>query len=170
MPALLLVVLSLVMMAARVAAPFGQRIEGRELLVVRLSFVERVLFHRSGLYAFGVILLLVGVTGLLPVPFQVLAVLACYGVLTIPVRYRLTDAGIGLNNVVFRRWSEFNGVDVSSRAITLRGRPGNGRFTVRLLSAHKSEPLRAIRRHIRAETTNGAAVGKGGHRVKRAHV
>ncbi len=150
MPALVLVVSSLLVMVVRVAAPLGQTVEGQELLTVRLGLRERLLYHRSGLYAFGLILLLLGLAGLLPYQFQLLAVLACYGVLMIPVRYRLTSAGVGVNAVVFRRWSEFGGITTSPRAITLRGRPGNGRFALRLLVSHQPEALAVIRRHVRA--------------------
>lgn len=150
MPALLLVVSSLLVMVVRVAAPLGQPATGQELLIVRLGLRERLLYHRSGLYAFGLILLLLGLAGLVPYQLQVLAVLACYGVLTIPVRYRLTSEGVGANGVVFRRWAEFDGVETSARAIILRGRPGNGRFALRLFTSHQPEALAVIRRRMRA--------------------
>lgn len=166
MPALLLVVFSLLLMLARVAAPFGRAPLGRPLLTVRLGLPERVLYHRSGLYAFGAILLLVSVGGLLSTPFLLLAVLACYGVLTVPVRYRLTSDGIGVNTVVFRRWSEFGAVDANARAITLRGTPGSGRFTVRLLAAHQSDALAVIRRHVAAAGAPARERGKRGRPVR----
>jgi hypothetical protein len=169
MPALLLIVLSLLLMVVRVAAPLGRSSEGRVQLVITLGLRERLLYHRTGLYAFGVILLLVALARLLSTQLQIIAVLACYGVLMIPVRYRFTTAGVGVNNVVFRRWSEFEGVERAARSITLRGAPGNGRFVLRLLGAHRDEALAVVRRHVRAEGQAPPSAGrKGGSRNRHA--
>ncbi len=149
MAAVALVVSSLILMLCRTVAPFGQRVEGQELLTVRLGLRERIVYHRRGLYAFGVILLVLAAGGLLSRPLQVLAVLACYGVLLIPLRYRLTSVGVAVNNVVFRRWSEFAEVDVTPRALTLRGRPGYRPFTLRLLAQHQPAALAVVRRQLR---------------------
>jgi len=56
---------------------------------------------------------------------------------------------VGVNGVVFRRWSEFDGVEASRRAITLPGRAGRARFTLRLLAAHQAGALDIIRRQVR---------------------
>src|SRR5215213_1269881 len=124
MAALLLVTCSLLIMLARVAGPIGQPAEGRELRVVALGLRERVLYHRTGLYAFGAILLLLAATRLLSPTLQLLAVLACYAVLMVPIRYRFTSAGVAVNRVVFRRWREFAAVEAGRRSLTLRGVPG----------------------------------------------
>lgn len=171
MPALVLVVLSLLVMVGRVAAPLGQRAEGQELLVVRLGPRERMLYHRTGLYAFGVILLLLALTGLLRYQFQILAIVACYGVLTAPVRYRLTTTGLGVNGVVFRRWPEFCQVETSAHAITLHGTPGNGRFTLRLLRANQTEALRVIERQLHLPAALGGKVAgkkRGGKTINQS--
>ena len=165
MPALLLVTLSLLTLVVRVAAPLGRPSEGRVQHVVTLNLRERLLYHRTGLYAFGVILLLVALARLLSPQLQIIAVLACYAVVMIPIRYRFTTDGVGVNTVVFRRWSEFESVEQATRSITLRGAPGNGRLVLRLLSAHQEQALAAARRHIRGERrTPPRAARKGGNR------
>ncbi len=162
MAAVALVASSLILILCRTVAPFGQRVAGRELLTVRLGLRERILYHRTGLYAFAVILLLLAAGGLLSSPLQLLAVLACYGVLLIPVRYRLTSAGVAVNNVVFRRWSEFAAVDVTPRALTLRARPGYRPFTLRLLAEHQPAALAVVRRQLRLAAADDApAAGRG---------
>src|SRR5205814_2068280 len=117
----------------------------------------------SGLYAFALILLLLVLGGLVTPTVELLAILGVYAVLMLPIRYRFTTAGVAVNSVVFRRWSEFEGVEVSPRALTLRGRPGNGRLTLRLLSADQPHALALIRRHLRAEPAQaGTRERKGG--------
>lgn len=166
MAAVVLVVSSLLLMLCRTVVPFGQQVEGRELLTVRLGLRERILYHRTGLYAFAAILLLLAAGGVLSRPVQVLAMLAGYGVLLIPVRYRLTTAGIAVNNVVFRRWSEFAGVGVTARAVTLHGRPGHRRFTVRVLPEHQPAVLAVI--HRRVSPAEPERARRGGRRARRA--
>jgi hypothetical protein len=158
MAALLLVVLSLLLMLSRVAAPFGQRIEGRETETIVLSFRERMLYHRSGLYAFGVILLLLAFARLLSVPMQLLAVAGCYAVLIVPVRYRFTSEGIGVNGVVFRRWRDFTAIEEGPRYLTLTGAPDTRAFTLRVSGRHREEALRLLRRFVRG-TAPGSARG-----------
>jgi hypothetical protein len=166
MAALLLVVLSLLLMLSRVTAPFGQKIEGRETDAIVLGFRERMLYHRSGLYAFGVILLLLAVARLLSTPMQLLAVAGCYAVLMVPIRYRFTNEGIGVNGVVFRRWREFASIEEDGRSLTLTGSSGTRAFTLRVSGRHREEALRLLRRFVRgtaSERARGALKRRSQH-------
>src|SRR5215204_5640593 len=169
MAALLLVLLSLLVMLSRVTGPVGQRVDGREEGVIMLGVRERVRYHRTGLYAFAVILLLLAATRLLSMPMQVLAVAACYAVLMVPIRYRFTSVGVAVNRVVFRRWDEFSGVDRGERSVTLVGTDGHAALTLRLLGAHQDEVLALIRRHVRIEAGAAPVPKKGGRPTKRHH-
>ena len=168
---LLLVALSLGFMVFRVYAPRPQRVPGTPLRTIALGLRERMLLQRKNLYALAAILVVGAVGGWLSLPIELVAIVAAYGVLTIPVRYRLTSDGVALNRVVFRPWREFAGYQVGGRQITLDGRPGNRRFVLQLLADHQALALPLVRSYL---PPSGAAAHapaeepeKGG--ARRAH-
>lgn len=144
--AYLLVGAMLSVMAARVAGPFGQRPSGRVLAEHRLSVRERLLLHRTSMYAIGAVLLAGALTGSVPRVAELIGILGALGiVLRLRATYVFTDEGVGLNAVVFRRWSEFAGVDETRGALRLRGRPTMGDFSVvSLPGAARQRVLRVI--------------------------
>ncbi len=168
MPGLVLLVLSLGFMLFRVTSPSGQKSQGRPLRTVSLSLLERVRYQRTNLFAIGVILVLGAVGHWITTPFELLAIVAVYGILLIPVRYQITTEGVGVNRVVFRRWCEFASYTTSPRQILLQGRSGNGRFAIRLLPAHQLEVLPIVRHYVTpdAGTTSpvAATTRQGGAR------
>jgi hypothetical protein len=161
--ATLLVAAMLSIMAARVAGPFGagQRLQqGRPVVEHRLDFRERLLLHRHSVYALGLVLVLGAVTGAIPRAVELVGILGAIGIAAgVPVAYRLTEHGIGLNGVVFRPWSELGAVEDTSRGLTLRGRAGAGDFKIICLRGTARAALRrqAARRTGRGET--GAEAG-----------
>ncbi len=155
MPALALLGASLLLLLMRVWLPHGQSPAGRAVAEVRLGFRERMLLQRTNLYAFGLILLLLAVSGAVPYLFELIAIAFAYGILSIPVRYRFTSDGVGLNNVVFRRWSEFRGFVPGARSIRLQGAEGMRDFHVRLLAGHQAPALDVVRRHVRQDLQRG---------------
>jgi hypothetical protein len=136
----------LCIMAARVAGPFGQRAQGAVLLEQRLGFRDRLLLHRHSLYALGAVLLMGAVTGAVSRTTELIGMLGAFAiVLGVPAVYRLTEKGVGLNNVVFRGWSEFAGVEETRTGLRLTGKPEMGAFTV---ICRAGEPRDALRRRI----------------------
>src|SRR5262249_20470086 len=123
----------LAVMLMRVFLPLGQRTAGTERAVFALGLKERLLYQRTNIYAIGAVLVLTALTGLISVPIELVVFAAVLAILMIPVRYRLTDQGIGLNNVVFRRWDEFEDLDIGGRSVRLLGKEGAADFTVRAL-------------------------------------
>ncbi|MGI8553199.1 MAG: hypothetical protein ACR2PL_20800 [Dehalococcoidia bacterium] len=163
MAGLFLLLLSLGWMVFRVAPARRATVEGKPLLTVPLTYRERLAFQRVNLVCLGLILLLGAIGKWFSLPFELLAIMAAYGILLLPVRYQITSQGIALNRVVFRRWNDFATVEGTARQIMLAGRPGSSRFIVRLPAARQTEILPLIRRFVpRFEPRPAAAPMKGG--------
>lgn len=139
----------LIIMLMRVALPFGTKAEGGLVKEIRLSFWERLLFHRVSIYAIGLVLLITALSGLLSRPLELVVVLAVFAVLLVPVRYIMTTQGVGLNNVVFRPWADFTGVEATRRRLRLIARSGLRPFDLHLLGNRQEETLGALRRFIK---------------------
>jgi len=150
----IVVALSLAFMLMRVVAPYGAKVQGKPVREVVLNYRERMTMQRLNLCALAVILLLGVVGRWIQLPYEILAIVAAYGILMVPVRYRLTTEGIALNRVVFRRWSEFGEMEVSPQRIVLRGRPGNGRLTLWLRDAHQRDVLPLLRRYVQSQSSS----------------
>ena len=107
-------------------------------------------------------MLLTALGGLSSPLVEMVVVLAVLAILCIPVRYRFTDEGIGLNNVVFRQWDEFQGLTTGPRGYVLLGDHGAANFTI----------LVSPRRHPDLAAAIEGALGHGGRsarqRVKRS--
>src|SRR5207237_10477277 len=118
----------------------------------------------------GVLLVLGAIGRWVAFPFELVAIVAAYGVLMVPVRYSLTTEGVGLNRVVFRPWQEFAGYSASSRQLVLEGRPGNGRFAIPLLAERQPAVLPVLRNYLAPAVPtagDGRDAEEGGSR--RAH-
>jgi hypothetical protein len=124
MPVILLLALMLTLTAMRVFMPIGAKVEGKPFGVLTLTFRERMLMQRTNMYLVGAVILLGAVTGMLTGPLETVAVLAMFGILTIPARYRFTSEGVAMNNVVFRRWSEFSGYREERSRLVLEAKEG----------------------------------------------
>jgi len=144
---LLPIVATILIAFARVTAVRGARIEGKDEVVVTLSLIEKIAYHRFSIYSLAFLMLLGSATGAVHATAEGLAFVAVLALLSRPVRYRVTSAGIAINNVVFRSWSEFSGYE-SKRTLRLVGKPGNGRFDVRLSGKHRSVAQAAVARHL----------------------
>lgn len=124
MPLVLLLTVMLSITAMRVFIPIPAKVEGKELGRITLSFRERLLMQRTNVYLVGAVVLLGAITGMLTGPLETVALLAMFAILTIPARYRFTSEGVALNNVVFRRWSEFSGYREERSRIVLEAKEG----------------------------------------------
>ena len=149
---------------ARVRSISGTRVEGRDEAVVMLSLTEKIAYHRVSIYSLAALTLLGAVSGTVQASMELVAFAAVAGLLTMPVRYRITSAGIAINNVVFRSWSEFSGYDSSKRSVRLVGKPGNGRFDVRVTGEHRAAAQKAIARHLRS-VADVAPTASSGRRI-----
>src|SRR6266567_8562382 len=120
----LLVGCFLILMFARTVLPFGVASEGNLLAKVSLSFRERLLTQRMNMYALGALLLLAAIGQWFSTPVIVVLILLSFAIVNLPAHYKFTSQGIGLNNVTFRKWKEFEYVRVHGARVTLVPRKG----------------------------------------------
>lgn len=113
-----------VLMLLRKALPFGVKSEGKETATVSLRFGERMLMHRMDMYALAFLLLLSAIGQWFPLGIELLLIVVALGIINFPMRYHFTTSGFAYNNVVFRRWKEFEYVRVQGSKITLMPRQG----------------------------------------------
>ncbi len=160
----------LIIMLSRAVVPIGAKPAGRPLAAVMLSWRERLLYHRIGIYTIGAALLLGIAGGWLPPGSTLWIVLAALAITLIPLRYIFTDRGVGLNNVVFRPWEELAGFQISRTAIVLIGKPGRAGLRLPLLPSHREEVRRILVRFLPDITTplrSGQARHSAGRVAKR---
>lgn len=146
----------LIVMLLRVALPFGADVAGKPQADVTLTYREKLLLHRINIYAIGAVMLLSAIGGLLTGLFAPLLVLGTFVILTLPHRYRFTTTGVAFNNVVFRRWDEFESFEAREREIRLLPKAGVRSFSVRVLRANQQPALAIIRRHLSPLAREGA--------------
>jgi hypothetical protein len=165
MPVLILFGSMLLIMLMRVFLPIGVRPKGKVEKTSYLSLPERALLQRVNMYSIGAVLLLMSVTGTISTTVEVVVVIAALVILALPMRYLLTNEGIGINNVVFRPWTEFVGFRIEPRRIVLIGKEGLRPLSLSLLGAHQRELLPVLRRHL-SEAKAGKAVSPSGGRPR----
>lgn len=160
----------LVLMMLRVAMPFGVRIDGQPVGRTTLSLGERVRLQRTNVYAIGGFMLLVAASGGLPLLAEMVVMAAVAAILSIPARYILTDAGIALNHVVFRPWSEFTHFVVEPGGVRLEPRTGVRPFKLVLAPAKAQSLIPVLKRFLpaRAPASAGRGIGRRTLGVRRA--
>ncbi|WP_245688582.1 ammonium transporter [Thermogemmatispora onikobensis] len=137
-----------VIMFLRIGLPFGVEAAGRTVARVRLSFRERLLWHRADMYALGAVLLLSAIGGWFPTTLELVLILMALAIVNLPVHYRLTDRGIACNNVFFRPWEEFEYATLRGWKLTLIPRQGAGRLRLALSPKHQRELLPYLSRFL----------------------
>lgn len=157
MPAVLLYGLMLILMLLRVVAPIGARRAGRIRREIRLSLRERLLLQRTNVYLLGSVLLLGAIGGWVSPALELLVILAAWVIVALPVRYVLTDEGVGLNNVVFRQWSQFRAVADDRRGLRLVAREGLRDFRLVLSPDRRGEVRREVERALASRSRPGPA-------------
>jgi len=143
------VLVTIALAASRVIAFRGARVEGQAQAVVALSLRERAAYHRFSIYSLGLLLLMGSATGALHATFELVAIVLMAGVVGMPVRYQFTSRGVAVNRLMFRPWAEFSGYAASARGVRLVGRPGNGRFDVRVMAGGQTAVLAVVRRYLK---------------------
>jgi hypothetical protein len=151
----------LFVMLMRVFMPLGTKKSGKVTKVVNLSLPERFALQRINLCAIGAVVLMMILFSDMPTGAVILVLLVAQAIMLIPVRCTLTSEGLGLNNVVFRHWSEFTGYASSTKRIVLLGRDGTRPFNLPLLEDNQKQVLPALRRHLpELPTRKEARAGK----------
>ncbi len=161
MAVLVLFGLMLIIMLMRVALPIGAKTEGKRLKEIPLSFRERLVYHRLSIYSIGAVLVLMTLTGLVSQPIEMVVILATFAIVTIPVRYVVTSAGIGLNNVLFRPWSDFRGLTPEKRQVVLVATTGLQALKLRFSPAGHEQDLAFVRRYLKTMPADSQASENG---------
>jgi Amt family ammonium transporter len=140
----------LIFMLMRVALPFGAKAEGKKVKEISLSFRERLIYHRFNVYAIGAVLLLTSLAGEVSSPIEFVVIVATFAIVTaIPVRYVVTTEGIGLNNVVFRSWSDFRGMSLEKRHVALVPTSEWRGMKLLFAPAEHEQDVNLLRRYLR---------------------
>jgi hypothetical protein len=138
----------LAFMFMRVYMPFGKPHQGKVFRVLPLNLIERALLQRVNVYSLCFVLLLTLATGAQPAAYQLPIVVLAMAALTIPARFFITNAGIGLNNVFFRPWGDFKGFRVEARRVVLVANDGLRDVSIPALASHQKELTSALRRFL----------------------
>lgn len=156
---LLLLVSMFIIAVLRVNMPFGAKVEGKPYGQISLSFRERMLLQRTNLYLIGAVILISTVGGFLGGPLELIAFVALFGVLMIPARYTITSDGIGLNNVVFRSWTDFSGYREERGSVVLEAIEGQRDFRLYVMGAHRDVAVKALSRLLSPSGVKRASGG-----------
>ena len=144
----LLIGCSLMLMLVRIGLPFGIKSEGVTVATVTLTYREKLLLHRTNIYALGVLLLLGAIGKWFSTPVEVVLMLLALGIINLPVRYYFTTQGIACNNVFFRKWKEFEYARYHRAKLTLMPRKGFGSLPLFVLASRQDEVLPYFQRFI----------------------
>ena len=144
----LLIGCSLMLMLVRIGLPFGIKSEGVTIATVTLTYREKLLLHRTNIYALGVLLLLGAIGKWFSTPVEVVLMLLALGIINLPVRYYFTTQGIACNNVLFRKWKEFEYARYHRAKLTLMPRKGFGSLPLFVLASRQDEVLPYFQRFI----------------------
>src|SRR5216684_3029076 len=122
------------LMLVRIGLPFGIKSEGSVVATVTLTYREKLLLHRTNLYAIGALLVLGAIGKWFPTTVELVIILAALALVNLPVRYQFTTLGIACNNVLFRKWKEFEYARYRGAKLTLVPRKGFGALPLFVLS------------------------------------
>src|SRR5438477_6643456 len=144
----LLVGCCFVLMFLRIGLPFGIQANGRTVARVGLTFRERLLLHRTNMYALGALLVLSALGKWFSLPIEIALMLVALAIVNLPIRYQFTSEGIACNNVLFRRWKEFEYVRVHGARLTLMPRGGYAPLRLVVLASRHKEVLPSFQRFL----------------------
>ena len=136
------------MMFVRIGLPIGVKATGKDVGKVALTFRERMLMHRVNMYALGALLILGAVGQWFSTPVEIAFILLSLGIVNLPMRYTFTEEGIACNNVLFRRWKEFEYVRVHGAYLTLMPRDGYSPLKLVVTTSRHQEVLPYFQRFL----------------------
>ncbi|GHO90250.1 hypothetical protein KSF_002980 [Reticulibacter mediterranei] len=137
-----------ILMLVRIGLPFGVPASGKPVTSVALSFRERLVLHRTNMYALGALLLLAAIGHWFSLPVEVACIFLALALVNLPIRYHFTSEGIACNNVSFRRWNEFSYVGVHGGRLTLMPRAGYAPLRLVVLASRQKEVLPTFQRFL----------------------
>src|SRR5258706_678837 len=135
----LLIGCSFILMLVRIGLPFGIKSEGSVVATVTLTYREKLLLHRTNLYAIGALLVLGAIGKWFPTTVELVIILAALALVNLPVRYQFTTMGIACNNVLFRKWKEFEYARYHGAKLTLVSRKGFSALPLIVLASRHDE-------------------------------
>ena len=150
-PGTLVVVVMLVILATRTIGPIKARAAGKEQLVVRTRFIDRVLMNRVQLLGLVVILILgSGTFGPRWISHSLflLAIGAAGVLLTVPMNLVFTKEGFNPHTGSTRAWRDFTGYRLEGRRVVLTGSPvWRQRVTLYMATSSAADLERVMRNH-----------------------
>src|SRR2546421_3491254 len=144
----LLIGCSFILMLVRIGVPFGIKSEGRVVPTVTVTYREKLLLHRTNLYALGALLVLSAIGKWFPTTVELVIILAALALVNLPVRYQFTTLGIACNNVLFRKWKEFEYARYRGAKLTLVPRNGFSSLPLFVLASRQDEVFPYFRRFL----------------------
>src|SRR3989440_2364742 len=144
----LLIGCSFILMLVRIGLPFGIQSEGSIVATVTLTYREKLLLHRTSLYAIGALLVLSAIGKWFPTTVELVIILAALALVNLPVRYQFTTLGIACNNVLFRKWKEFEYARYRGAKLTLVPRNGFSSLPLFVLASRQDEVFPYFRRFL----------------------
>src|SRR6266849_5082159 len=136
------------LMLVRIGLPFGIKSEGSVVATVTLTYREKLLLHRTSLYALGALLVLSAIGNWFPTTVELVLILAALALVNLPVRYQFTTLGIACNNVLFRKWKEFEYARYRGAKLTLVPRKGFDSLPLIVLASRHDEVLPYFQRFL----------------------
>ncbi|HEX6482482.1 MAG TPA: ammonium transporter [Ktedonobacteraceae bacterium] len=118
------------------------------MATVTLTYREKLLLHRTNLYAIGALLVLGAIGKWFPTTVELVIILAALALVNLPVRYQFTTLGIACNNVLFRKWKEFEYACYRGAKLTLVPRKGFGSLPLIVLASRHDEVFPYFQRFL----------------------
>ncbi len=137
-----------VLMFLRIGLPFGISSGGKTIASTSLNFRERLMWHRPNMYALGGLLILSSLGKWFTMPVEIALILVALAIVNLPVRYHFTTEGIACNNVLFRRWKDFEYVRVHGGRITLIPRGALAPLGLVVMVSHQKDVLPNFQRFL----------------------
>src|SRR5258708_34993665 len=100
----LLIGCSFMLMLVRIGLPFGIKSEGSVVATVTLTYREKLLLHRTDLYALGALLVLGAIGKWFQTTVEHDIILVALAHIKLPVRDQFATASIASHNAHFRQW------------------------------------------------------------------
>ncbi len=141
--------LMIILMLMQVRVPIGQQVTGQVLGEHRLSLRERMLVQRRNLYAMGLILLLGTLGGWVTYPLELVVIAIAFAILLVPARYLFTSEGVALNNVLFRRWADFENYAVQGTRIRLNAPGRFASYSLFVSPSRQPEVLKLLKKYVK---------------------
>ena len=142
-------------MLLRVWIPFRKQPPGDVVHEIPLPPLQRIRVHQGSLLLLAAYLgigqieqLFLGRYYYLP-GTEIIALVGVLIVLTLPMRYVLTDRGVAINNTAPRLWRQFRRYDVGARKIVLRPKRGFRSYTLYVSADAQAPVLRVLKRRLR---------------------